>query len=111
MVLSVRGWIEGIYWYMEVRDNGGGFSETAKAALEQRMAEIKNQVAEANLNLDIGGMGLLNIYTRFLILFGDAVIFRFANAAEGAVVTIGTQKSPEPVVRDIRPPEPVLAEG
>jgi two-component system sensor histidine kinase YesM len=94
MTLSVRGWIEGPYWYMEVRDNGGGFSETAKAALEQRMVEIKSRVREANLNLDIGGMGLLNIYTRFLILFGDAAIFRLANTAEGAAVTIGMEKSP-----------------
>jgi two-component system sensor histidine kinase YesM len=111
MVLSVRGWIAGDYWYMEVRDNGGGFSETAKAALEKRMAEIKSRVGEANLNLDIGGMGLLNIYTRFLILFGDAVIFRLTNAAEGAVVTIGTQKSPKPVIRNLRRPEPAAVEG
>jgi two-component system sensor histidine kinase YesM len=109
MVLSVRGWTAGDYWYMEVRDNGGGFSETGKAALEKRMAEIKNRVGEANLNLDIGGMGLLNIYTRFLILFGDNVIFRLANAAEGAVVTIGRQKSPAPATRKLRPAVP--AEG
>jgi two-component system sensor histidine kinase YesM len=111
MTLSVRGWIEGPYWYMEVRDNGGGFSETGKAALEQRMAEIKSRVGEANLNLDIGGMGLLNIYTRFLILFGDTVIFRLANAAEGAVVTIGMKKSPGTPIRDLRLPEPVAVEG
>jgi two-component system sensor histidine kinase YesM len=94
MTLYVRGWIEGAYWYMEVRDNGDGFSETGKAALEKRMAEIKSRVKESNLNLDIGGMGLLNIYTRFLILFGDAAIFRLANTAEGAAVTIGMEKSP-----------------
>lgn len=107
MVLSVRGWTAEDYWYMEVRDNGGGFTETGKAALEKRMAEIKSRVGEANLNLDIGGMGLLNIYTRFLIFFGDTVIFRLANAAEGAVVTIGMQKSPDPVIRNRRLPEPV----
>jgi two-component system sensor histidine kinase YesM len=96
ITLSVRGWTEGSYWYMEVRDNGDGFSETGKAALEKRMAEIKSRVREANLNLDIGGMGLLNIYTRFLILFGDAVIFRLANTGEGAAVTIGMERSPPP---------------
>jgi two-component system sensor histidine kinase YesM len=111
MVLSVQGWTAGDYWYMEVRDNGGGFSEAGKAALEKRMVEIKSRVGEANLNLDIGGMGLLNIYTRFLILFGDTVIFRLANAAEGAVVTIGMQKSPVPVIHGLRLPEPVPAEG
>jgi two-component system sensor histidine kinase YesM len=109
MVLSVRGWTAGDYWYMEVRDNGGGFSETGKAALERRIAEIKSRVGEANLNLDVGGMGLLNIYTRFLILFGDTVIFTLANAGEGAVVTIGMQKSPAPVIRNLRLPVP--AEG
>jgi two-component system sensor histidine kinase YesM len=115
MALSVRGWIAEDYWYVEVRDNGGGFSETQKAALEDRMAEIKSRVGEVNFNLDFGGMGLLNIYARCLILFGDAVVFRLSNAGigagTGAVVTIGMKKSPAPAAGKLRFPEPVRAEA
>jgi two-component system sensor histidine kinase YesM len=111
MTLSVRGWTAEDYWYVEVRDNGGGFSETQKAALEEGLAEIKSRVGEANLNLDFGGMGLLNIYARCLILFGDAVIFRLANDGAGAVVTLGMKKSPAPAAGKFRLPEPVRAEG
>jgi two-component system sensor histidine kinase YesM len=99
MALSVRGWAAEGRWYIEVRDNGGGFSETGKAALEKQMEAVKKRVREANLNLDIGGMGLLNLYARFLLLFGDAVIFRLANrggpSGNGAVVTIGVPMSRE----------------
>jgi two-component system sensor histidine kinase YesM len=111
MPLSVRGWTAEDYWYVEVRDNGGGFSETRKAALETRMAEIKTMVGEANLNLDFGGMGLLNIYARCLILFGDAVIFRLFNTGTGAAVTVGMKTSPAAAGRKLRLPEPVTAEG
>ncbi|MDR0376501.1 MAG: histidine kinase, partial [Spirochaetaceae bacterium] len=123
MTLSVRGWTADAYWYVEVRDSGGGFSEAEKTALEERMVEIKTKVGEANLNLDFGGMGLLNIYTRFLILFGDDVIFRLSNTGSGAVVTIGAssrtwksfetgfEKKPAAAVRNLRLPEPVGPEA
>jgi two-component system sensor histidine kinase YesM len=111
MSLSVRGWIKDEYWYIEVRDNGGGFDQAVKTALEQRMEEIRIRVKKENLNLDIGGMGMLNIYTRFLILFGDAVVFRFANTGDGAVIIIGAEKRREAKTRAFRPAEPILTEG
>jgi two-component system sensor histidine kinase YesM len=88
MSVSVLGGINDAYWFMEVRDNGQGFSESEIKNLMERMEEIKISVKEENLRFDIGGMGILNMYARFLISFGDDVIFRLSNDG-GAVVTIG----------------------
>jgi two-component system sensor histidine kinase YesM len=88
MTISVRGWTSGGCWYIEVRDNGQGFTDGEKAVLERKMEEIRKRIFEENLSLDMGGMGLINMYARFLILFGEGAVFRIANDG-GAVVTIG----------------------
>jgi two-component system sensor histidine kinase YesM len=54
------------------------------------MAELRNQIQEGNLNMDIGGMGIPTIYARLLILFGADAVLRFSNDTEGAVIIIGS---------------------
>ncbi|MDR3192243.1 MAG: histidine kinase [Treponema sp.] len=82
-------------WYIEVRDNGSGFSAETLAELEQKMRGIRLRVKNGNRNLeiDIGGMGLLNIYARFYIIFGDATIFRIRNLEQGASITVGAMET------------------
>jgi two-component system sensor histidine kinase YesM len=78
-------------WYIEVKDNGSGFSGETLRELEQKMRDIRLRVKNGNRNLeiDIGGMGLLNIYARFYMIFGDDAIFRIANLERGASITVG----------------------
>jgi two-component system sensor histidine kinase YesM len=78
-------------WYIEVKDNGSGFSQETLTELEQKMRGIRLRVKNGsrNLEMDIGGMGLLNIYARFYIIFGDDTIFRISNLEKGALITIG----------------------
>ncbi|WP_010261874.1 sensor histidine kinase [Treponema primitia] len=96
MRISIRGWIEDDFWYIEVRDNGSGFTADKKNRLVQKMAELRNRIQEGNLNMDIGGMGIPTIYARLLILFGTDAVLRFSNipkgndSPEGAVVIIGS---------------------
>jgi two-component system sensor histidine kinase YesM len=89
MVISIRAWTKDGFWYIEVKDNGSGFDEDIRGELEQKMAAITHSVKEGNLRFDIGGMGLLNMYARFLIIFGENVVFTLANHEHGAMVTIG----------------------
>jgi two-component system sensor histidine kinase YesM len=89
MRIDVKGYTEGRYWYVEISDNGCGFREEEKAKLESGMGKMAGALNEGRLNLDIGGMGFLNIYARFLILFGNDVIFRISDTPDGAKVTIG----------------------
>jgi two-component system sensor histidine kinase YesM len=93
MSISVRGWIDAEHWFVEVSDNGRGFTEGEKQELKQKMGEIQARVIGGKLNLELGGMGLLNMYARFLILFGEGAVFRISNGQAGASVIIGAPKS------------------
>jgi two-component system sensor histidine kinase YesM len=91
MRIGIRGWSANGCWYIEIKDYGSGFTGDKKKFLEQKMDDIRIQIKKENWNFDmeIGGMGLLNIYARFLILFGEGVVFSIANHREGALVIIG----------------------
>jgi two-component system sensor histidine kinase YesM len=108
MSISVRGRIESEHWYVEVADNGRGFTKEEKQALEQKMGEIQERVAGGKLNLDLGGMGLLNMYARFLILFGEGAVFRISNGQAGASVVIGAPKIRS---REFHSPQTVFVRG
>jgi two-component system sensor histidine kinase YesM len=93
MDIAVRGVTGGGNgrWYIEVTDNGSGFGGETLAKLEQKMRDIRLRVKNGNRNLeiDIGGMGLLNIYARFYIIFGDNTIFKITNLEKGALIAVG----------------------
>jgi two-component system sensor histidine kinase YesM len=94
--ITIRGWADNEYWYIKVMDNGRGLCPDKKTELEQKMKNIRSQITAGNYNtgLDIGGMGLLNIYARFRIMFGDDIIFSLGgNPAGGACITIGAKKA------------------
>lgn len=86
--ISITGTLTDTYWEITVTDNGPGFSVSELDHLQQKFAEIdKTGVLP---NLEINGMGLMNIYIRFKLLFEGKYIFRLDNCSpNGAVVTIG----------------------
>ncbi|MFC4307237.1 sensor histidine kinase [Cohnella boryungensis] len=79
-------------WRISVSDNGPGFSEDSLARLDQKIRELgrSNEMPV----LQLGGMGLLNIYIRLKLTYGDSARFELANSPEGgAVITIGGKLS------------------
>ena len=78
-------------WYIVVADNGTGFSGETLLKVEQKMKEIRLQVINGNrnLNIDSGGIGLINIYARLFIIYGDSTIFKIECPEKGAIITIG----------------------
>lgn len=91
MKIQVTGWEEKGWWYIAVTDNGQGFPDEVAARLEKRMAETKELLlnGEHNVELEIGGMGLINSYARMLLLYENNIVFRFSSEREGAKVLIG----------------------
>lgn len=76
------------YWEIHVSDNGPGFSEDALNILHKKIEEIDQTGSLPNL--EISGMGLMNIYIRFKLLYKGKHVFRLSNnTTEGARVTIG----------------------
>ena len=86
--INVTGHMNEKQWEISVKDNGKGFSTEDLNELNEKIAYIN----ETNTlpNLEINGMGLMNIYIRFKTLYHEKHIFRISNnATGGALVTIG----------------------
>lgn len=95
MQISIRGKMEKDRWILEIRDNGDGFDETSLKKLEQEFAVIRERFAKnySNVEMEIGGMGLRNVYARCYILYSTNLIFELRND-NGAVVTLGCSIDP-----------------
>lgn len=87
-VVNINGTITSTYWELHITDNGPGFSSEAIESLQSEIEKIDQTGSLPNL--EINGMGLLNIYIRFKLLYKGRHIFRLSNnVEEGAQVTIG----------------------
>ena len=75
-------------WQIEVRDYGGGFAPDKLTRLLDRLASLEKESSLPALELN--GMGLLNIYLRLNLIYGEHKIFEIRNLPEGgASVRIG----------------------
>jgi sensor histidine kinase YesM len=86
--IVITGTITNSYWEIAISDNGVGFSQSEIDSLNKKIVEINKSGLLPNL--EIRGMGLMNIYIRFKILYKGSHIFRISNQAQGgALLTIG----------------------
>lgn len=86
--IRISGTIENGSWYLCVEDNGSGFTGETIKMLKEKMDEIKRTNLLPSLELE--GMGLLNVYTRLWLTYGNSMVFHIGNnEGNGAVVTIG----------------------
>lgn len=86
--IQIRGWIDSGHWYLSVCDNGPGMTAEVKKDLEENMkASLIQKHSEES---QIGGMGILNIYSRLVLVYGEEAYFRLNNLSDsGLEVTIG----------------------
>lgn len=79
--ISVDGVLMEDRWIVSVRDNGSGFSQEALEKLQAQIdgMDSKNPTAD----LEIRGMGLINIYIRLHLMYGDKAVFSVSNNPEG----------------------------
>ena len=87
--IHITGRQEPGYWEISVVDNGVGFTRERLEALRDKIEQI-NQTGVLP-DLELNGMGLMNICIRLKLLYQGRHIFKLDNAGEdgGAVVTIG----------------------
>lgn len=103
MDIRINGWEEGGWWYISVCDNGQGFSVEVKNDLEKKMKEVKELLlnGERNIELEIGGMGLINTYARLLLLYEDNLVFVLSSNEKGTTVTIGALMKEKGEILDV----------
>ncbi len=90
-IISVNGSIRNDgRWCLVVTDNGCGFPNERitelKAFLQEHKSVQKNALDTESL--DIGGLGLKNIFTRLFIVFDNDIDFEFINNEVGCSVII-----------------------
>ncbi len=85
--ISIKGSMDNGSYTITVTDNGPGFTPESLSSINNKIAEIDSTGLLPSL--EIKGMGLLNIYLRFKILYGSDVAFKVENTNDGASVTIG----------------------
>lgn len=79
--LLVKGEIDGDFWTVTVTDSGNGFSKESLELIRTRMEK-----ADANPGMpemELGGMGLLNVYLRWKLFCGGDAVFVCRNTEDG----------------------------
>ena len=92
MRISVTGRLnqEENRWEMVFRDNGKGIDDKTARELKRRMAEMRENLwnHRTNIEMEFGGMGLLNTYARLVLFFGDQVEFSICGSDNGTEVVV-----------------------
>ena len=98
MNIQVRGFRDHEGWYIQVKDNGEGMGKEVLHNLNCRMKEIREKihVRQSAIEMEIGQMGLMNLYARLYLLYADKLIFCINNVGErGTEVIIGAKMKRE----------------
>ncbi len=86
--IAIHGYTKDGGWRIEVMDSGRGFSEEALQTIQKRIKTAEGMLGLPNMQ--INGMGTLNVYLRWHLYAGDTMIFELKNTEAGhAIVTIG----------------------
>lgn len=97
MKIKVEGFRKERGWYFNVQDNGQGIAEDVVSELEKKIQKIREKILmkHSNIEMEIGGMGLANIYARMFLVYGDRTLFKILNLEEGVVFIIGVLEKSE----------------
>lgn len=90
--IYVHCWREEGKWFVQIEDNGGGFSEESLNALKKMKQDIDSQLQEGTYSADVKlkHMAIMNVYARLKLRYKDGLIFEIGNKGEkGAVIVIG----------------------
>ena len=91
--ISIRAWAENGFWFINIQDNGDGFSQEILEEIHEKIRHF--DLDSENPILSIKGMGLVNIYLRLKLYYNDQFYFKLENRiaapteSGGASITIG----------------------
>ncbi|WP_152396427.1 cache domain-containing sensor histidine kinase [Paenibacillus guangzhouensis] len=88
--IYVIGAVTDAGWEMVITDNGIGFDEQALMNLSAKMDKLERPAEDSDPHI-----GLLNIYDRLKVFYGEKAVFQLLNTEHGARVRIGGPRSEE----------------
>lgn len=87
-IISIIGFASDTQWFITVKDTGKGFSMESLEKLQEQIVQFN--VHQKIPELQINGMGLLNIYIRLRLFWKEHLIFEVMNDLnDGGIVKIG----------------------
>lgn len=90
MKIIVDGSYDADRWIIEILDNGNGFSDEILQNLRVEIRNVRENILDKNesIEMEIGGMGIVNTYARLLFVYRESLDFHMENTDEGAKITI-----------------------
>lgn len=86
--ISIVGRVYPDYWQIDVIDSGTGFTNEALQTIATRIEEVNHNPGMPEMQ--INGLGIINVYMRWKIFCQDTMIFHYGNTPEGhGVMSIG----------------------
>jgi two-component system sensor histidine kinase YesM len=90
--IKLEGYLEDGGWRIKISDKGDGFWEEKLRMLEEKIHNINTR--GEYIDLEINGMGFINVFSRLKLIYEDHMIFEFGNdPGGGAVIVIGVRGS------------------
>ena len=92
MKIDVIGTLAENTWQIVIKDNGSGFDPVVLKSIKDEIRRYSQVIysSEQNIELSIGGMGLISSFTRLLLLYGKDTLFEVENLeGEGASILLG----------------------
>lgn len=84
--LSISSSLEHNQWLLLIEDNGGNLDDEKKQELLNVYQNL--DLREELKSMEIGGMGLKNVYLRLKMLYGDQAVFKIENSLPQKTVFI-----------------------
>ena len=83
-------------WELTLEDNGPGFTQGALDLLNDQISQCMKDRSK-QLEFHINGMGLINLFSRLKIFYGNELIFTAGNKKTelGSTITIGGMNEPK----------------
>ncbi len=82
-------------WEIVISDKGEGILPSIIEKIYQSFDEVRNSLSttRTNVEMQIGGMGLVNVYARLFLLYNDVYIRIISEVGSGTDVIIGVNKT------------------
>lgn len=91
-------------WFLKVHDDGNGITKKKLDEINNNISSIRNKLTNdrSSVELEIGGMGLVNTYARLYLLYNDDLIFEIRPGKEkGTDVIIGCREKRRQSAEDL----------
>lgn len=86
--IAIIGKVYDTFWQIDIIDSGNGFTEEAIQTISKRIEEVNKNPGMPEMQ--INGLGIVNVYMRWKIYCQDTMIFKYGNTEDGhGIVSIG----------------------